>query len=107
MYATAPIGSMENEALDQLLTMNIKSVFYTLRAAANIVETNGRIIAIGSASKVGGFAGVGAYSATKAAVEVLALTLSQEVGSRGITVNSIHPGPTDTGTLHHIRMFTT
>lgn len=42
--------------------------------------------------------GVGPYAATKAAVEVLSNTLAQELGSRGITVNSIHPGGTDTGT---------
>jgi NAD(P)-dependent dehydrogenase (short-subunit alcohol dehydrogenase family) len=52
----------------------------------------GRIIVIGSISKTGTYAGIGAYAATKAAIEVLANTLAQELGSKGITVNTLHPG---------------
>jgi 3-oxoacyl-[acyl-carrier protein] reductase len=41
----------------------------------------------------------GPYAATKAAIEVLANTLAQELGAKGITVNTIHPGTTDTDML--------
>jgi 3-oxoacyl-[acyl-carrier protein] reductase len=70
----------------------LKGAFNTLRAAANNVENNGRIIVIGSATKFGTFPGYGVYASTKAAAEVLANTLAQELGSKGITVNTIHPG---------------
>jgi 3-oxoacyl-[acyl-carrier protein] reductase len=42
--------------------------------------------------KTGIFPGYGAYASSKAAVEVLANTAAQELGSKGITVNTIHPG---------------
>lgn len=41
--------------------------------------------------------GYGVYSATKGAIEVLSNTLAQELGGRGITVNTVHPGGTATG----------
>jgi 3-oxoacyl-[acyl-carrier protein] reductase len=87
-----PIATMTNVQMEQLLDVNVKGTFYTLRAAANYVEANGRIIVIGSTLRNGMTAGVGMYSATKAAVEVLAKTLAQELGHKGITVNTIHPG---------------
>jgi 3-oxoacyl-[acyl-carrier protein] reductase len=45
--------------------------------------------------------GVGPYAATKAAIEVLSNTLAQELGSRGITVNALHPGPVDTDMMRN------
>lgn len=75
-----------------LLDTNAKGTFYTLRAAANSVEANGRIIVIGSSTKTGTLAGYGVYAATKGAVEVLSNTLAQELGGKGITVNTVHPG---------------
>jgi 3-oxoacyl-[acyl-carrier protein] reductase len=38
-----------------------------------------------------------AYAATKGAIEAFTVTLAAEVGHRGITVNAVNPGPTDTG----------
>jgi 3-oxoacyl-[acyl-carrier protein] reductase len=61
------------------------------------VHGTGRIIVIGSVMKVGTFPTYGPYAATKMAIEVLANTAAQELGSKGITVNTIHPGPTETG----------
>jgi 3-oxoacyl-[acyl-carrier protein] reductase len=87
-----PLSLLTDAQFDRVFDINVKGVFYTLRAAANNVENNGRIIVIGSILKKGTVPGVGAYAATKAAVEVLANTLAQELGSKGITVNGIHPG---------------
>jgi 3-oxoacyl-[acyl-carrier protein] reductase len=92
------LASVSNEEFDRLINVNIKGAFYTLRGAANNVENNGRIMVIGSILKKGTVPGMGVYSATKAAVEVLANTLAQELGSKGITVNSIHPGNTNNNT---------
>jgi 3-oxoacyl-[acyl-carrier protein] reductase len=90
--AASSIASTTNDDFDRLININLKGTFYTLRAAANSVENNGRIIVIGSTTKHGSFPGYGPYASTKAAVEVLANTLAQELGSKGITVNTIHPG---------------
>jgi NAD(P)-dependent dehydrogenase (short-subunit alcohol dehydrogenase family) len=56
------------------------------------VEVNGRIIVIGSVSKTGGMAGFGLYASTKAATETLSRALAIELGHKGVTVNTIHPG---------------
>lgn len=57
----------------------------------------GRIVNITSGQSLGPMVGELAYAATKGAVEALTVTLAAEVGNRGITVNAVNPGPTDTG----------
>lgn len=57
----------------------------------------GRIINITSGQFLGPMVGELAYAATKGAVEALTVTLAAEVGHKGITVNAVNPGPTDTG----------
>jgi 3-oxoacyl-[acyl-carrier protein] reductase len=57
----------------------------------------GRIINISSGQGVGPMPGELAYAATKGAVEAFTVSLSAEVGPRGITVNAVDPGATDTG----------
>ncbi|CAN5872277.1 SDR family oxidoreductase [soil metagenome] len=57
----------------------------------------GRIVNITSGQSLGPMAGELAYAATKGAVEALTVTLAAEVGHKGITVNAVNPGPTDTG----------
>jgi 3-oxoacyl-[acyl-carrier protein] reductase len=94
----SPIASTTNEQFDRVFDINVKGYFYTLRAAANHIENNGRIIVIGSIVVSQGF---GPYAASKRAVEVLANTAAQELGSKGVTVNTIHPGPIETGISLH------
>jgi 3-oxoacyl-[acyl-carrier protein] reductase len=57
----------------------------------------GRIVNLTSGQSLGPMPGELAYAATKAAVEALTVTLAAEVGHKGITVNAVDPGPTDTG----------
>ncbi len=57
----------------------------------------GRIVNITSGQSLGPTVGELAYAATKGAVEALTVTLAAEVGHKGITVNAVNPGPTDTG----------
>ena len=85
------------EELDRLIDINIRGVFVTTQAALRHMKSGGRIISIGSA--VGERAltpGLVPYSATKGAVKMFTQGSSREVGSRGITVNNIQPGPIDT-----------
>src|ERR1700693_445441 len=87
------------EELDRLIDINIRGVFVATQAALKHMKSGGRIISIGSA--VGERAltpGLVPYSATKGAVKMFSQGLSREVGSRGITVNNIQPGPIDTDT---------
>jgi 3-oxoacyl-[acyl-carrier protein] reductase len=85
------------EDLDRLIDINIRGTFVTTQAALRHMNDGGRIIMIGSC--VGErmmTPGLVAYAATKGAVKMFTQGLSREVGSRGITVNNIQPGPIDT-----------
>src|SRR6266849_1557170 len=87
------------EELDRLIDINVRGTFVTTQAALKHMNDGGRIIMIGSA--VGErvlVPGLVPYSATKGAVKMFTQGLSREVGSRGITVNNVQPGPIDTDT---------
>ncbi len=83
--------------IDQMFNLNVPGVLVATQAALKQMKTGGRIITIGSC--VGErmmTPGLVAYSATKGAVKMFTQGLSREVGSRGITVNNVQPGPIDT-----------
>jgi 3-oxoacyl-[acyl-carrier protein] reductase len=85
------------EELDLMLDLNVRGTFIATQAALKHMKDGGRIIMIGSC--VGErmmTPGLVPYSATKGAVKMFTQGLSREVGSRGITVNNIQPGPIDT-----------
>ena len=60
-------------------------------------EKGGRIINLISGQSLSPMSGEIAYAITKGAVETLTFTLSKEIASKGITINAINPGPTDSG----------
>ena len=60
-------------------------------------ETGGRIVNLTSGQSLGPMPGELAYAATKSAIEAFTRTLAAEVGHKGMTVNAVNPGPTDTG----------
>ena len=85
------------EEMDRLIDINVRGVFVATQAALKHMKDGGRIINIGSC--VGErlmTPGLVPYSATKGAVKMFTQGLSREVGSRGITVNNVQPGPIDT-----------
>jgi 3-oxoacyl-[acyl-carrier protein] reductase len=85
------------EELDRLIDINVRGTFVATQAALKHMKNGGRIIMIGSS--VGEHVvvpGLVPYSATKGAVKMFTQGLSREVGSRGITVNNVQPGPIDT-----------
>jgi 3-oxoacyl-[acyl-carrier protein] reductase len=85
------------EELDRLIDINVRGTFVATQAALRHMKSGGRIIMIGSS--VGErvlVPGLVPYSATKGAVKMFTQGLSREVGSRGITVNNVQPGPINT-----------
>jgi 3-oxoacyl-[acyl-carrier protein] reductase len=85
------------EEMDRVLDINVRGVFVATQAALKHMHEGGRIIMIGSAVGERAVApGLVPYAATKGAVKMFTQALSREVGSRGITVNNIQPGPIDT-----------
>src|SRR6202451_974141 len=85
------------DEMDRVININVRGVLATTQAALKHLKRGGRIISIGSA--VGErvmVPGLVAYAATKGAVKIFTQALSRELGSRGITVNNVQPGPIDT-----------
>ena len=85
------------EEMDLMIDINFRGVLAATHAALKHIPDGGRIITIGSC--VGErmmTPGLVAYAATKGAVKMFTQGLSREVGSRGITVNNVQPGPIDT-----------
>jgi 3-oxoacyl-[acyl-carrier protein] reductase len=83
--------------MNRVIDINVRGTLVATQAALKHMKSGGRIISIGSA--VGErvqVPGLVAYSATKGAVKIFTQALSREVGSRGITVNNVQPGPIDT-----------
>jgi 3-oxoacyl-[acyl-carrier protein] reductase len=92
-----PFEEATLEEMDHVIDLNLRGVFLATQAALKHMRDGGRIITIGSC--VGErmmTPGLVAYAATKGAVKMFAQGLAREVGSRGITVNNIQPGPIDT-----------
>ena len=85
------------EEMDRVLDINVRGLFIATQAALKHMKSGGRIIMIGSSVGERVLApGLVAYSATKGAVKIFSQALARELGSRGITVNNVQPGPIDT-----------
>ena len=92
-----PFEEATFEELDRVIDINFRGVMIATQAALKRIKDGGRIISIGSCVGERNMTpGLAAYAATKAAVKMFTQGLAREVGSRGITVNNIQPGPIDT-----------
>jgi 3-oxoacyl-[acyl-carrier protein] reductase len=92
-----PFEETTLKEMDHVLDINVRGVFIATQAALKHMKEGGRIIMVGSAVGERAVApGLVPYAATKGAVKMFTQALSREVGSRGITVNNVQPGPIDT-----------
>jgi NAD(P)-dependent dehydrogenase (short-subunit alcohol dehydrogenase family) len=96
----ARLGSVETMSLadiDAILNVNVRGVVLASQAAIAHLPTGGRIVTIGSnvATRVP-FGGLTVYSMSKSALLSFTQGLARELGPKDITVNLVHPGPTDT-----------
>lgn len=93
---TKTIAEVTSADFEQIINTNIKGVFNTLHQAATRLSDNGSVNNLSSTVTRTMFPGYGPYCATKGAVEQLTRVFSREVGKRGINVNAVAPGPTET-----------
>ena len=93
----APLEEFSLDDFDRMVAVNIRGVFAAIQEAARHMGAGGRIITIGSvnADRMP-FQGGSVYAMTKAAVAGLTRGLARDLGPRGITVNTVQPGPVDT-----------
>ena len=91
-----PIGTVDEAEFDATFAVNVKAAFFAVREAAEHLSDGGRIVSISAAQTRVGYANTTLYAATKGAVEQLSLAAARELGARGIRVNVVSPGATDT-----------
>jgi 3-oxoacyl-[acyl-carrier protein] reductase len=93
----APIDEYRLEDFDHMMAVNLRAVFVATQAAVKHMKTGGRIVTIGSCNAERmPFVGGSVYAMGKAALVGLVKGLARDLGPRGITVNNVQPGPTDT-----------
>jgi 3-oxoacyl-[acyl-carrier protein] reductase len=99
VFATGQVHDRANNLaeLDHLFAVNVGGVVAAVRAAVPLMNGGGRIISIGSVvGEQSPFAGIADYSATKAALLGYTRGWARDLGPKGITVNTVQPGPIDT-----------
>ena len=92
-----PAGEFSLEDFDRIVNVNVKGVFVATQEALKHMGPGGRIVNIGSInSEYVPYGGGGLYVLTKAAVAGWTQALARDLGPRGITINNVMPGPTNT-----------
>lgn len=93
----APIEETTDETFERMMNINVRATYLTSREAAKVMPEGGRIINIGSnvadQAKSTGFA---LYALSKAAIAGFSRAMARDLGPKGITVNCVQPGPTNT-----------
>ncbi|MEU8931628.1 3-oxoacyl-ACP reductase family protein [Streptomyces sp. NPDC048409] len=99
VFLVGPLEDLGPAEIDRTLAVNVRGPFTAARAAVRHMRQGGRIISIGSnVAERAVFPGLALYSMSKTALAGMTKGLARELGPRGVTVNLVHPGPTDTET---------
>lgn len=99
IIAHTPLDQLTVDEWDRIMGINARGTFLTVQYAARQIRDGGRIITMSTIGTGWPSPGETAYAASKAAVEQLTRVASRELGSRGITANTVSLGPTDTDLL--------
>lgn len=98
-FVPKPLLETTEEDFDAIMAVNAKGPYFVMQAAARVMRDGGRIVNISSALTQMSFAGATVHLGSKAALEQFTRGLALELAPRGITVNTVLPGITDTGVL--------
>jgi 3-oxoacyl-[acyl-carrier protein] reductase len=93
------LAELSDEDYERVMQINVRAVFEALREAARRMPDGGRIVNVSTVNTVLPGPGISLYAASKGAVEQLTVIAAHELGERGITVNTVSPGATDTDML--------
>lgn len=92
----ALIGQTTEAQFDRLVDVHFKGVYFLTQTLLPLIADGGRIVNLSSGLTRVSYPGYAAYAAVKGAVEVLSVYMAKELGSRGITVNTVAPGAIET-----------
>lgn len=95
-FPEKPLEEFEDAEVEQLVSVNLKGVFYVLRASIPHLEDGGSVVLTASISGLQAHPGAAFYAATKIAVIGLGRSLASELAPRRIRVNMVCPGGVDT-----------
>ncbi|MFI1586095.1 SDR family oxidoreductase [Embleya sp. NPDC020630] len=95
-FVRGPLADAADEDYEHVFDLNARATFLALRTAGRRMRDGGRIVYVSSVATRLSPPGEALYAAAKAAGEQLVRGFAREMGHRGITVNSVLPGPTDT-----------
>ena len=91
-----PVSTVSEAEVDATIATNMKATFYCFQQAAVHMADGGRIVSISAALTRVGYDNTLLYAGTKGAIEQFGLAASKELGRRGIVVNTVGPGATET-----------
>ncbi|MEV5963987.1 SDR family oxidoreductase [Kribbella sp. NPDC051952] len=97
--AALPAGPIETdtvESFDRMFAVNVRAPYFLIQRLLPILSDGGRIISLSSGAARFAAPVQTSFAMTKGAVETMSMTLAQELGPRGITVNAVSPGATRT-----------
>jgi 3-oxoacyl-[acyl-carrier protein] reductase len=88
------LGLFSDEDTDAVVDLNLKGTIHVTKLVTRrmLRQGSGRVINVSSIVGLSGYRGLAVYSATKAALDGFTRAMARELGSRGITVNSVAPG---------------
>ncbi|MEM8904100.1 MAG: SDR family oxidoreductase [Actinomycetota bacterium] len=98
----SPVGSTEAGTYDRIFDANVRSVWELLEACVPVLGEGGRVVLLSSVRTIMNTPETGLYAASKAAVEAMVPIVAKELGPRGVTVNAVAPGATDTALLRSV-----
>lgn len=93
-----PLGATTRAEFDHLFAVNVRAPYFVIQRALPLLRDGGRIITISSVATRMANPAQTSFAMTKGAVETMSMTLANELGARGITVNAVAPGATRTAT---------
>jgi NAD(P)-dependent dehydrogenase (short-subunit alcohol dehydrogenase family) len=103
----APVTEYPDDEFDRVLAVHVRGSFLLCKHALPLMRAGGSVIINSSVVGVTSDRGISGYATAKHAVVGLMRTVAKEVASRGIRVNTIHPGPIDNDFQHTIEMAVT
>lgn len=89
----AKLSQLSTANFDEIFAVNARGVFLMMQQAMAKLSDHGRIVSIASSTTLYPQPDLGVYAASKAAVKALSEAFALEAGQRGITVNTVMPGP--------------